>query len=152
QLAHRLGRAGDLEQPPGGRQGDLVAGADGDDAGGEQLEDRVVPSGGQLEQGGLGVRPDRLAHPGEDGVDLERLLRGQDRLPHPLTTKAQRTQRLHKEDQSRVPLVLGRCLQILYWSSLCNLGVLCAFVVNGFAQRRAMTWLLSRSKPPTVTR
>src|SRR5262249_57694632 len=48
------GRTGGLEQPPGGRQRRLVAGADRNDAGDQLLERRRIALVGQLEEGGLG--------------------------------------------------------------------------------------------------
>jgi len=71
---HRLRRARELEQPPGTDDRDFVAGADGDQAGDELLEERGEAVVGQLEHRGLAKRPDRSTDVRHRAVDVEQLL------------------------------------------------------------------------------
>ena len=67
-------RGSGREEAQADRQALLVAGADGDDAGHELLERRVVAPLGQLEHRRLRVRLDRLRDALHGDVDVERLL------------------------------------------------------------------------------
>ena len=64
-----------LEQPRGGRNRDFVEGPNGNDAGDELFEDRLVAGVGQLEHGGLPVRGDGVSNVIKRNVDVERQLR-----------------------------------------------------------------------------
>src|SRR3954469_5384139 len=74
QPAHRIRCAGDPKQPPRTDHRDLVAGANGNDAGDEHLESGPETLLRQGKHRRLRIRPDRVTDPLDGAVDVEGVL------------------------------------------------------------------------------
>src|SRR5215471_16043216 len=72
ELANRAWGAAQSKQLPGAGQHDLVVGADGNDAGHEQLERRIKTLLSQRKQRRLGKRANDFANARDGQVDIER--------------------------------------------------------------------------------